>query len=94
VFGPDAKTRVCLVQDGDVLYVDRNANGDLTEKEERVSLKQSDKSFRVFEAGDIHDGALKHTELSVMQMLATSELVGNEQDWQRIKRQGDEPWIW
>jgi hypothetical protein len=94
VFGPEAKSRVWLVQDGDVLYVDRNANGDLTEKAERVSLKQSDKSFRVFEAGDIHDGALKHTELSVMQMLASSELVGNTQEWQRIKLQGDEPKMW
>jgi len=34
VFGPEAKTRVWLVQDGDVLYVDRNGNGDLTEKDE------------------------------------------------------------
>jgi hypothetical protein len=28
-FGPAAKTRVWLVLDGDVLYVDRNGNGDL-----------------------------------------------------------------
>src|SRR5262249_33364712 len=27
VFGPEAKSRVWLVQDGDVLYVDRNGNG-------------------------------------------------------------------
>ena len=31
VFGPEAKTRVWLVRDGDTLYVDRNGNGDLTE---------------------------------------------------------------
>jgi hypothetical protein len=30
VFGPEAKTRVWLVFDGDALYVDRNGNGDLT----------------------------------------------------------------
>jgi hypothetical protein len=36
VFGPEAKTRIWLVQDGDVLYVDRNGNGDLTEKDERL----------------------------------------------------------
>lgn len=36
VFGPEAKTRVWLVHDGDVLYVDRNGNGDLTEEGERV----------------------------------------------------------
>jgi hypothetical protein len=36
VFGPEAKTRVWLVLDGDVLYVDRNGNGDLTDKGERI----------------------------------------------------------
>src|SRR5262245_50021257 len=38
VFGPEAKTRVWLVIDPDarLLYVDRNGNGDLTEKGERV----------------------------------------------------------
>ncbi len=94
VFGLEAKTHVWLVQDGDVLYVDRNANGDLTEKDERVSLKQNNANFRNFEVGDIHDGSLTHTELNVTQMLATSEVVGNEQEWQRIKRQGGEPWMW
>src|SRR5215510_10605392 len=38
VFGPKAKTRVWLVLDGDVLYVDRNGNGDLTDANERVEL--------------------------------------------------------
>jgi hypothetical protein len=38
VFGPEAKTRVWLVLDGDTLYVDRNGNGDLTEKGEMVAL--------------------------------------------------------
>jgi hypothetical protein len=41
VFGPEAKTRVWLVQDGDMLYVDRNGNGDLTEPGERVTGKAS-----------------------------------------------------
>ncbi len=36
VFGPEAKTRVWLVLNGDVLYADRNGNGDLTEEGERV----------------------------------------------------------
>lgn len=36
VFGPEAKTFVWLVLDGDLLYVDRNGNGDLTEPGERV----------------------------------------------------------
>ena len=30
VFGPEAKTRVWLVLDGDLLYVDRDGDGDLT----------------------------------------------------------------
>src|SRR5262245_16708877 len=34
VFGPEAKAHVWLVLDGDVLYVDKNGNGDLTEKDE------------------------------------------------------------
>jgi hypothetical protein len=37
VLGPEAKTRVWLVQDGNVLHIDRNANGDLTEKGETAT---------------------------------------------------------
>jgi hypothetical protein len=36
VFGPEARSRVWLVLDGDVLYVDRNGDGDLTAKDERL----------------------------------------------------------
>src|SRR5260221_55230 len=39
VFGPEARTRVWLVQDGDTLYVDRNGNGDLTDAGEKVAAK-------------------------------------------------------
>jgi hypothetical protein len=38
VFGPEAAKRVWLVLDGEVLYVDRNGNGNLTEANERVEL--------------------------------------------------------
>jgi hypothetical protein len=41
VFGPNAKTRIWLVLDGDVLYVDRNGNGDLTEPDERFTAKST-----------------------------------------------------
>jgi hypothetical protein len=41
VFGLEAKTRVWLVLDGDALYVDRNANGDLTEVGERIVGKDN-----------------------------------------------------
>ncbi|HKA54582.1 MAG TPA: hypothetical protein VKJ47_13060 [Candidatus Binatia bacterium] len=40
VFGREAKTRAWLVFDGDDLYVDRNANGDLTEEGEKVAWKE------------------------------------------------------
>ncbi len=94
VFGQHAKTRVWLVQDGDVLYVDRNANGDLTDKEERVALKPGSKDYHVFEAGDIRDGKLTHTKLTVSHGLASAEYVGNAKEMERIKSQGDKPWTW
>ena len=48
VFGPEAKTRVWLVQDGDVLYVDRKGNGDLTESGQKAPWPD-----RNCDAGDI-----------------------------------------
>jgi hypothetical protein len=36
VFGLEAKKRIWVVRDGDVLYVDRNSNGDLTDAGERI----------------------------------------------------------
>jgi hypothetical protein len=47
VFGPKAKTHVWLVRDGDVLYVDLNANGNLTEKYKRLTIQQKEKSFGI-----------------------------------------------
>ncbi len=59
VFGPEAKTRVWLVADGKVLYVDRNGSGDLTEEGKRVPERKP--------LGDITeiDGQTKHTQLEV-----------------------------
>src|SRR5262245_29667829 len=37
VFGATAEARVWLVKDGDVLYVDRNGNGDLTDDGEKIT---------------------------------------------------------
>jgi RNA polymerase sigma factor (sigma-70 family) len=42
-FGPAAEKRVWLVLDGDVLYLDRNGNGDLTEEGERILAFAKDK---------------------------------------------------
>jgi hypothetical protein len=94
VFGLDAKTRVWLVQDGDTLYVDRNGNGDLTEDGKSVKIKQQTDSYCSFEAGDITIDGLTHTGLSVMQMKASPESLGNDQEWERIKKSGSEPWTW
>ena len=40
VFGTEAKTRVWVVLDGDVLYLDRNGNGDLTDPGERIAARE------------------------------------------------------
>jgi hypothetical protein len=38
VFGPEAKTRAWLVLDGDTLYIDRHADGDLTHPDDRLQV--------------------------------------------------------
>ncbi|MBI3461532.1 MAG: hypothetical protein HY000_00510 [Planctomycetes bacterium] len=70
VFGPEARTRVWLVLDGDALYVDRNSNGDLTEDGERVAAKKGESSDTEqgslsFEVGEFRDGPLTHKSLTV-----------------------------
>jgi len=71
VFGPEAKTRVWLVVDGDVLYVDRNGNGDLTETGKQVRVvKPKNGAYPRFEAGDILEAEtkIKHTGLTLMKV--------------------------
>ena len=68
VLGPEAKTRVWLVQDGDTLYVDRNGNGDLTEANEKVTAEKSEdaeEGVYTFKAGDLRDGQRLHKELTL-----------------------------
>jgi hypothetical protein len=55
VLGPKAEMRVWLVLDGDVLYVDRNGNGDLTEPDERVKIATPDQDPAQFSEIDITD---------------------------------------
>jgi hypothetical protein len=62
VFGQEAKTRIWLVLDSDVLYVDRNGNGDLTENGE--SLQGDRKPWSVGEVIEA-DGRTKHTDLRI-----------------------------
>jgi hypothetical protein len=68
VFGPEAQTRVWLVQDGDTLYVDRNGNGDLTEPGEKVATEKrdgADEASYSFNVGEITDGPRRHKNLQV-----------------------------
>jgi len=49
VFGLEAKTRVWVVQDGDRMYVDRNADGDLTASNEAIDaskVRNANSSYR------------------------------------------------
>src|SRR5262249_1027782 len=71
VFGPEAKTRGWLVLDGDTRFVDRNGNGDLTEKGERfvLALDEYDRKRgqRVWKVGDLaaSGGKVRYTDLQV-----------------------------
>ncbi|HIF34030.1 MAG TPA: hypothetical protein EYQ75_20750 [Planctomycetaceae bacterium] len=74
VFGPEAETRVWLVNDGNVLYVDRNGNDDLTEVDERVIQPETSTS-RTFDAGLIRDQLARGYSLRVyMQSDGTAKL--------------------
>jgi hypothetical protein len=65
VFGGEAKTRVWLVLDGNTLYVDRNANGDLTEADERIKGNRSE--FKADEFSEFA-GMAKYAHLRVQQL--------------------------
>jgi hypothetical protein len=75
VIGPEATTRVWLVLDGDVLYIDRNGNGDLTDKGERVERQKG--KLSQFMAGDVldADGKTRHRSFLVMQAEEQDETV-------------------
>jgi hypothetical protein len=93
-FGPEAKSRSWIVQDGDDLYVDRNCNGDLTEASNKIELKTKDKLYRQFAETDIQDGPLTHSKLSVFQMLVDADTTANDAEFARVNRQPDGPWTW
>jgi hypothetical protein len=67
VFGPEAKDRAWLVRDGDVLYVDRNGDGDLTAPGNKVLAKKDQPRDEdvTFEAGELKLNGKKHTHLKV-----------------------------
>jgi hypothetical protein len=94
VFGPEAKTKVWLVVDGDTFYVDRNGNGDLTDKDERVDLPLFERppspsliaGQRAGKAGNIQDGRLSHTELEVTQVRLDLDYKPKDRDEEKFKR--------
>jgi hypothetical protein len=63
--GPEAKTRVWLVLDGDVLYVDRNGNADLTTAKKVRATADTEKDQYTFLCGGIRDGEFTHQNLTV-----------------------------
>jgi len=69
VFGPEAKTRVWLVLDAKAkcLYVDRNGNGDLTEKGKQFTPTNHNLDQRIYEVGEIiaSDGRTKYSKLRI-----------------------------
>ncbi|MCI0638250.1 MAG: hypothetical protein L0Y72_21150 [Gemmataceae bacterium] len=63
VFGPEAKFRVWLVHDADILYVDRNGDGRIGQRGERIVGNHTGH----FQVGSILDNSnnMKHTSLFV-----------------------------
>lgn len=81
VFGPEARTKVWLVQDGDSLYVDRNGNGDLTEPGKKVAAEKrtgTDEDNYTFKVGDVRDGPQLHKELEVVVFSDLGRLIGQD----------------
>src|SRR5262249_28513553 len=90
VFGPEAKTRVWVVLDGQTLYVDRNGDGDLTESGERVVVKKEAAAQPgegvTFEAGEIQEGTLRHKNLQVSVVPLTALAERDEQAKQQVAK--------
>jgi hypothetical protein len=95
VFGPEAKTRVWAVldkskpdaEDYDVLYFDRNADGDLTGTDERI-VGKSEGGEVVFDVGTFTDPATgdKHTNLSISRRTGEGEAVFLRMQWKGKQR--------
>lgn len=64
-FSGETEHRVWLVHDGKTLYIDRNANGDLTEPDERVAAIDEDVGSTSFELGEVRIGTRVHKNFSI-----------------------------
>jgi hypothetical protein len=88
-FGPDGEMQAWLLVDGDVAYLDRNGNGDLTEAGERVEAKttlSNDKTYLGFKFAEITGG--KGIKYGVI-LLHMSDGKGTEQDSFSVRINGD-----
>jgi hypothetical protein len=65
VFGPEAAFKVWLVLDGEVLYADKNGDGDLTDASERFCREKDEHGRPVFNVGDITLGGQLYARLEV-----------------------------
>jgi hypothetical protein len=94
VFGPRAEHRVWLILDGDSLYVDRDGNGDLTEKGKQVAVEKWEATSKPHpaysqekrtRADNLRLGGLTHTDLIVVQTQYRRKIgpsVKDANDWQ------------
>ena len=70
MFGSESKERVWLVLDGDVLYVDRNGSGDLTEADKKVRAitalaRDLELDGYFFDVGEVAVGGRTHKGLNI-----------------------------
>jgi hypothetical protein len=65
VFGPEAATRVWIVVDGNVVYIDRNANGNLLEEGERFVASAGSYEAFVNVPSIVQDKGTEHTNLGL-----------------------------
>lgn len=65
VFGPEADFKVWLVMDGDVLYADKNADGDLTEPGEKITPTEVQYLGPVYKIGDIDAKGKTYADLQL-----------------------------
>jgi hypothetical protein len=100
IFGPEAKFKVWLALDGDVLYVDKNGDGDLTAPEKRFPKEKGKdgEQVREFKVGDITVGTQVYKNLSVnmekLSHLPAVIMVIEEQNlgFQKLKAADPDPW--
>jgi len=78
-FGPNARTQVWLVLDGDALYVDRNGNGNLTEQGERVAA-EGQEGERRYRVGELRDGSLTHSDFVLLEDKPHPAMVGESEE--------------